>query len=109
MNAKENKQNQIKRMNDLLEQAHHISPEKLAKYLVDHGAEVRENATWILDETYEGKNRVIYVCSHCLHWQGVAKFQREQTMYMKYCPFCGARMMVEQKEIVQTNAGKGEE
>ena len=120
MTSREIKREQIERMIDLLERAdRHIRKNEVeddesmrracAEYLCRHGAEIREQAEWVKDETYPGNNKDIYACSRCLHWQSIKKMQKEQIMFMKYCPFCGARMMVEQKEIVQTNAGKGEE
>lgn len=91
MNANENKQNQIEKLNDLLKQADHLVPEERAEYLLEHGTEVREPAEWIRDETYTGNNKEIYRCSHCDHWQSVKK-QKDQIMYMRYCPFCGSKM-----------------
>ena len=65
-------------------------------------AEVSEirHGEWIEDKTYMGKDKKIYVCSLCNHWQSVKNHrQTNQIMYMFYCPFCGARMDIPQKQI----------
>ncbi len=55
---------------------------------------------WIEDKTYTGKDKKIYVCSHCNHWQSVKNHkQTNQIMYMLYCPFCGAKMDKPQRQI----------
>ena len=74
-----------------------------AEYLYGHDVEVREKAQWLKDTTYTGNNKDIYACSHCLHWQAIKRMQREQIMYMKYCPFCGAHMSVKENEVCRNS------
>lgn len=62
----------------------------LALYI--SGIEPRGTAEWIMDETYNGKSKSIYVCSSCGHWQSIKKARDGQLCYMKYCPFCGSKM-----------------
>lgn len=120
MRSREIKREQLERMIDLLERAErYVGKNEIedgegarracAEYLCRHGAEPREQAKWIKDETYTGNNKDIYACSRCLHWQSVKKMQKEQIMFMKYCPFCGARMTVEPKELVRSKCEKGEQ
>lgn len=91
MNKTEWKEEQTERLETLLREAEQNPNVPRAEYLLQNGVEWREAGEWIPDETYEGKHRVIYVCSRCLHWQSVAK-SHVQKMYMNYCPFCGAKM-----------------
>lgn len=53
---------------------------------------VREGK-WIYDHTYTGKQKEIYYCSRCNHYQSRSKSeQRKKMNYMMYCPFCGEKM-----------------
>ena len=54
------------------------------------------HAEWVLDTGYTGKQKEIWVCSNCLHYQskkiGGHRDNPNKMMYMHYCPFCGAKM-----------------
>lgn len=60
----------------------------------------KRRGEWIEDKSYSGKDKKIYYCSLCNHWQAI-KNQRQlnQIMYMNYCPFCGAEMKKPQNQI----------
>ena len=68
----------------------------LARYLVDHGVRGWGVAKWQSDTSYAGKNKAIYRCSACGHYQS-AKLRAEKMMYMRYCPFCGRRSFVREE------------
>lgn len=55
---------------------------------------VVKHGEWILDSTYTGKNKDIYVCSVCTHYQSFRKHHEPSMnpMSMRYCPSCGAKM-----------------
>ena len=65
----------------------------LATFLLERGVYFKEKARWKISSSYQGKNKDIYTCSRCGHWQSVKK-SSDQVMYMKFCPFCGAKMEV---------------
>ena len=65
----------------------------LARYLVSRGTRVWGVARWCPELTYKGKDKELYRCSACGHYQS-AKRRQEKMMYMRYCPFCGRRMVV---------------
>ena len=83
------RETKLEELRELLKKA---DKQELAEYLIDHGAEVRKHASWLRDDGYKGTSKEVYVCSLCGHWQSVKKVQPGQKMYMRYCPFCGARM-----------------
>ena len=66
----------------------------LATFLIERGFSFKEKARWRISTSYTGKNKDIYTCSLCGHWQSVKKARSDQVMYMRYCPFCGAEMEV---------------
>lgn len=66
----------------------------LPEFLLENGVEPRRTAKWIKDESYKGVSKDVFICSDCLHWQSVKKLRPERVTYMKYCPFCGAKMEV---------------
>lgn len=82
----------ITRLNDLVADAISLQT-NIGQYLFENGVEPRESAKWIKSD-YAGKSKDIFYCSRCNHYQSVSKTKAEQVMYMKYCPFCGARMEV---------------
>lgn len=109
MTQKEIQRNQIARIAELLAEADSYGAGRTsedrtdeltlkAEYLYGHDVEIRERAQWLKDNTYTGNNKDIYACSYCLHWQSIKRMQREQIMYMKYCPFCGAYMTVARED-----------
>lgn len=66
---------------------------------------VREGK-WIYDHTYTGKQKEIYYCSRCNHYQYRRKSeQRKKMNYMMYCPFCGAKM---DGEVIQSMKRAGD-
>ena len=83
------RETKVEELRELLKKA---DKQELAEYLIDHGVEVRKHASWLRDDSYKGTSKEVYVCSLCGHWQSVKKVQTDQKMYMRYCPFCGARM-----------------
>ena len=64
------------------------------EYLFKNGIEPKLSGKWLHDSNYKGKTKNVFICSCCLHWQSVQKAKSEQKNYMKYCPFCGAKMEV---------------
>ena len=62
------------------------------KYLFEKGVEPKLTGKWLHDPNYKGGNKNVFICSCCLHWQSVKKAKSEQKNYMRYCPFCGAKM-----------------
>ena len=65
--------------------------DKIAAHVIALGYRRRTNGSWIYDNSYEGRNKDIFVCSVCGHWQS-SKKRSDNIFYMNYCPFCGARM-----------------
>lgn len=50
---------------------------------------------WVRDTSYTGKNKEIYYCSSCNHYQSNRR-NREPSIsafHMRFCPSCGARML----------------
>ena len=46
---------------------------------------------WVLDESYQGKDKELYICSACNRYQAIKKSRSKQKLkYMKFCPVCGA-------------------
>ena len=45
---------------------------------------------WIRDDSYHNRDKAIYYCTCCNHWQSVKR--GNQIQFMNYCPLCGARM-----------------
>ena len=88
-----NEREKVKKIQDLLNEADVIGTDP-AEFLFKNGVEPRVSARWMKDDTYVGKNKDMFICSECLHWQSVKKVEPDQVMYMKYCPFCGAKMEV---------------
>lgn len=88
-----NDREKINRIRQLLDEANTVGAEP-AEFLFEHGLEERANAKWLRDKTYQGKDKDVFICNACLHWQSVKKLKPDQVLYMKYCPFCGARMEV---------------
>ena len=80
----------ITRLNDLVADAISLQT-NIGEFLFENGVEPRESGKWIKSD-YNGKSKVIFFCSCCNHYQSVRKTKSDQVMYMKYCPFCGARM-----------------
>ena len=66
--------------------------EEAADFLISQGVHIRRLGHWIEDVTYQGNNKSLYVCSECNHWQTAKKSDKDKMFYMRYCPFCGARM-----------------
>lgn len=64
------------------------------KYLFDNGVDLKQKGKWIYDSSYTGTLKSVFICSCCLHWQSIKKSKHEQINYMRYCPFCGAKMEV---------------
>jgi hypothetical protein len=75
-----------------------ISSREVVAMIIDAPAEdvvEMKHGYWIKDETYTGKNKEIYYCSLCNHWQSNKRWNPNQrAIYMNYCPQCGARMEV---------------
>ena len=82
------------RIRRLLERAEALDKDKRPGFLLSEGLEPKEKARWIHDDSYKAQAKAVYLCSACLHWQAVKKLRSDQVMYMKYCPFCGAKMEV---------------
>ncbi len=89
MTDAELKEKKLEELRELLQKADKQDP---AKDLLDHGVEVLHHAEWLKDTTYKGSSKEVFICSRCNHWQSVRKLQKDQKMYMRYCPFCGAKM-----------------
>ncbi len=64
----------------------------IARRLVEKNVSVERSATWVKDESYQGKSKVIYRCSHCDHWKAVKKENQNEIAHLHYCNFCGSRM-----------------
>ena len=65
--------------------------EGCVEHLMADGYRKERYAEWEIDESYQGKQKVIYKCTRCGHWQS-AKKNEDKVMYMNFCPFCGALM-----------------
>ena len=88
-----NDREKIERMGELVGEAIQLG-KPIGEFLFENGVEPRERAKWMRDNSYKGSSKDIFICSGCLRWQSVKKLKPDQMMYMKYCPFCGARMEV---------------
>ena len=66
----------------------------IARRLVERDVSVERSATWIKDESYQGKSKVLYRCSYCNHWKAVKKEKQDEIQHLHYCNFCGARMFL---------------
>lgn len=92
------------REEDILKRAECTDSYAQIKSILDDtpAADVAEKrrGEWIEDKSYTGKDKKIYYCSLCNHWQSI-KNQRQlnQIMYMNFCSFCGAEMSKPQKQI----------
>ncbi|MBQ8140605.1 MAG: hypothetical protein IJ038_02800 [Clostridia bacterium] len=64
----------------------------------EDGARPALTGRWVLDASYRGKDKAVYRCSLCDHWQS-AKKRQDKMFYMNYCPFCGARMTHEKERV----------
>lgn len=74
------------------------------KELTDSASEanVRDKieGEWVEDKTYFGKDKKIFHCSRCNHWQSAKRRAAiNQLMYMNFCPFCGAEMKMRESKI----------
>ena len=65
--------------------------EAVGAYVIDIGYRKVRRGKWVLDESYGGKNKDVFHCSACGHWQS-SKKRDGNIFYMNYCPFCGALM-----------------
>ena len=83
----------LERIRELLTEADRLGVDR-AEFLLRYGVEPHAIGRWLKDETYTGESKDVFICSNCLHWQSVKKLKPDQVMYMKYCPFCGAKMEV---------------
>lgn len=65
--------------------------DELCERIAEHEGEIRGQAMWVLDTSFEGKKREIYRCTNCGHWQSrhAQREDKKKIMYMKYCPYCG--------------------
>lgn len=95
MTQEEIKREKIVQLQGLLSEAKQKGSDvEQAEFLHEHGVEVREESEWIVDDSYKGKNKKIYVCSKCNHWQSIYGKNKDSILYKRYCPFCGRRMKV---------------
>ena len=95
MRFEEIRTEKVSKVLELLRQAHQLDHESdQAEYLVDHGLEPREEAEWVFDQSYTGKNKKIYVCSGCNHWESLSISKPSSIFFKKYCPTCGRKMKV---------------
>ena len=67
-----------------------------AEAAFDKGYRKYRRGAWLRDESYRGKNKEIFRCSECGHWQSTKKGDKK-IFYMNYCPFCGSRMTSEER------------
>lgn len=59
----------------------------------DADAEPVRHGTWVRDNTYQNKNKTVYRCTVCNHWEAVKNDKHpNQIKYMNYCSLCGAKM-----------------
>ena len=65
--------------------------QSVAETVIELGYYRQRHGVWVRDETYVGKNKDVFCCSLCGHWQGTSK-KSNAIFYMNYCPFCGAEM-----------------
>ena len=72
-----------------------LNGQNVGELLLSNGVEPKATGKWLKDGTYHGLSKEIYICSSCLHWQSVRRSKKEQIAYMKYCPYCGAKMTKE--------------
>ena len=70
-----------------------------ARYLIEHGVRCWGTARWVLEKTYEGKDKVMYRCSACGHYQ-TAKKRNNKMLYMRHCPYCGRRIVVKAEDLI---------
>ena len=64
----------------------------LSQRLVQNNVCLEKTATWIRDDSYQSKSKVMYRCSHCDHWRTVPKGRQDDLNHLHYCNFCGSRM-----------------
>ena len=93
MNEKEMQQNKDQILDDLTELADVDAAVilRVAEHLAGKEYRRERYGSWFKDASYTGKNKAIYVCTVCEHWQS-AKERDQKIFYMRYCPYCGARM-----------------
>lgn len=90
--------NREEHVHELAQDLRALSPE-LAERLHRLGYRKEHRGEWLLDETYTGKAKEIYICSHCNHWHAIKKRQvPDKLRYMVYCPYCGARMLAPKED-----------
>lgn len=71
--------------------------QRCAERAVEKGWRKERHAEWVKDTTYEGKQKEIYTCSSCGHYEAIKK-GNDKLRYMNYCPDCGA-LMKKPKEV----------
>ena len=64
---------------------------RCAEMAVTCGWRKERHGEWVKDNTYEGKQKEIYTCSCCGHYEAIKK-GNDKLRYMNYCPDCGALM-----------------
>ena len=69
-----------------------VDVHRIAQRLAENNVNVEKTAMWIRDESYQGKSKVLYRCSHCDHWKTVKKDKQEDIVHFHYCNFCGSKM-----------------
>lgn len=64
----------------------------IAEHLIALDYRKERYCEWVLDDSYTGKDKEIYVCSACNRYQSIKKSRsREKLKYMSFCPVCGAK------------------
>lgn len=70
----------------------HEQAQVLAEHMVALDYRKERYCEWVLDDSYTGKDKEIYVCSACNRYQSIKKSRsREKLKYMSFCPVCGAK------------------
>ena len=78
----------------------YLQIKELADELPDAGVREKVKGVWIEDKTYSGKDKKIFHCSRCNHWQSSkSRATVNQMFYMNFCPFCGAEMEMQEKTV----------
>lgn len=64
----------------------------LAEHLIELDYRKERFCEWVRDESYQGKDKEIYVCSACNRYQSIKKSQsRDKLKFLCFCPVCGAK------------------
>ena len=64
------------------------------------GYQKDRHGEWQQDTTYRGKAKQIFRCSLCNYWASFKKGDiNDKLRYMRYCPYCGARMVPAKEEL----------